>query len=267
MAKLTNVRERVHQPFYDTLIRTAGLGGNTQQVNQRTSLFTNAARQDDINALTNLQNGSTLPSDQSHVTLALRVFVWFRNPQIRATGFANGAIKNNGDFSQSGAAAFFSQGGVDPNGATAGPGAFNYPGSTEDVYRLYWQAEEQLHWSYGTGDKFSITNMPTKYFPDGGGLWGDLGGSSDLIHFDNGTPDHTAILRLARAILLPPRQNVKCVAEINPLPDGGNGQIAGTTVTGNGRNMLSLQSNLNAADGVNKVIQFTFDGLFARDVQ
>ena len=267
MAKLTNVRERVHQPFYDTLIRTSGLGGNIQAVNQRTSLFTNAARQDDINALTNLQNGSTLPSDQSHVTLALRVFTWFRNPQIRASGFANGAVKNNGDFSQAGAAAFFSQGGADPNGATAGPGAFNYPGSTEDVYRLYWQAEEQLHWSYGTGEKFSITNMPTKYFPDGGGLWGDLGGSSDLIHFNNGTPDHTAILRLARAILLPPRQNVRCVAEINPLPDGGNAQTAGTTVSGNGRNMLSLQSNLNTADGINKVIQFTFDGLFARDVQ
>jgi len=267
MAKLTNVRERVHQPFYDTLIRTAGLGGNTQRVNQRTSLFTNAARQDDINALTNLPNGSTLPSDQSHVTLALRVFIWFRNPQIRADGFANGAIKNNGDFSQEGAAEFFSQGGVDPNGAVAGPGAFNYPGSIEDVYRLYWQAEEQLHWSYGTGDKFSISNMPTKYFPDGGGLWGDLGGSSDLIHFNNGTPDHTAILRLARAILLPPRQNIKCSAEIVPLPDGGNAQLAGTTVTGNGRNMLSLQDNLNTPDGINKVIQFTFDGLFARDVQ
>jgi len=267
MAKLTNVRERVHQPFYDTLIRTSGLGGNIQPINQQQKLFTNSARQDDINALTNLQNGSTLPSDQSHVTLALRVFTWFRNPQIRATGFANGSVKQNGDFSQAGAAAFFSQGGVDPNGATAGPGAGNYPGSTEDVYRLYWQAEEQLHWSYGTGEKFSITNMPTKYFPDGGGLWGDLGGSSDLIHFNNGTPDHTAILRLARAILLPPRQNVACTAQISPLPDGGRGTEWGMVTAINGRNMLDLKSNLNATDGINKVIQFTFDGLFARDVQ
>jgi len=257
MAKLTNVRERVHQPFYDTLIRTSGLGGNIQPINQQQKLFTNSARQDDINALTNLQNGSTLPSDQSHVTLALRVFTWFRNPQIRATGDANGSIKNNGDFSQAGAAAFF---------AATGPGAGNYPGSTEDVYRLYWQAEEQLHWSYGTGEKFSITNMPTKYFPDGGGLWGDLGGSSDLIHFNNGTPDHTAILRLARAILLPPRQNVACTAQISPLPDGGSGTSWGM-IAPNGRNMLSLQANLNATDGINKVIQFTFDGLFARDVQ
>lgn len=260
MAKLTNVRERVHQPFYDTLIRTSGLGGNIQPVNQQQGLFTNAARQDDINALTNLQNGSTLPSDQSHVTLALRVFTWFRNPQIRAEGAANGNIKNNGDFSSPGAAAFFS------TVAPIGPGAGNYPGSIEDVYRLYWQAEEQLHWSYGTGEKFSITNMPTKYFPDGGGLAGDLGGSSDLVNFTNGTPDHTAILRLARAILLPPRQNVRCQAQITPLPDGGRGTEWGMTAS-NGRNMLSLKDNLNATDGVSKIIQFTFDGLFARDVQ
>jgi len=259
MAKLTNVRERVHQPFYDTLIRTSGLGGNINPVNATQKLFSNQQRIDDPNALTNLQNGSTLPSDQSHVTLALRVFTWFRNPQIRATGPANGNIKQNGDFSQDGAAAFFANPG--------GPGAGQYPGSIEDVYRLYWQAEEQLHWSYGTGEKNSISNMATKYFPDGGGLWGDLGGSSDLIHFNNGTPDHTAILRLARAILLPPRQNVLCTAQILPLPDGGNGVLAGMTNGPQGRNYLSLQSNLNAVDGINKVIQFTFDGLFARDVQ
>ena len=49
-------------------------------------------------------------------------------------------------------------------------------------------------------------------------------------------------------------------------PDGGNATLAGTVVS-NGRNMLSLTDNLNAPDGINKVIQFTFDGLFARDVQ
>ena len=266
MAKLTNVRERIHQPFFDTLIRTAGLGGNDQRISGRESLFTNSSRQGDINALTNLANGSTLPSDQSHVTLALRVFTWFRNPMIR--GVANessGNLNNNGDFSQSGAAAFFADGSAAAN-PQAGPGAGNAPGSVEDVYRLHYQAEEQLHWSFGTGEKFSITNMATKYFPDGGGLSGDLGGTSDLIHWNNGTPDQTAILRLARAILLPPRQNVRCQAEISALPDGGNSALAGTT-TQQGRNMLSLVDNLNAVDGINKVIQFTFDGLFARDVQ
>lgn len=258
MAKLTNVRERVHQPFYDTLIRTSGLGGNIQAISAREQLFTNRARQDDISALTNLDNGSTLPSDQSHVTLALRVFTWFRNPMIRSAASGADVINNqNGDFSQAGAAAFFGVGGA---------GAGNSIGSIEDVYRLHYQAMEQLHWSYGTGEKYSITNMATKYFPDGGGLSGDLGGSSDLIHFQNGAPTQTAILRLARAILLPPRQNVRCTANISALPNGGQAATAGTT-TASGRNMLSLTDNLNAADGNSKVIQFTFDGLFARDVQ
>jgi hypothetical protein len=255
MAKLTNVRERIHQPFFDTFIRTSGLGGNTTRLNDREQLFTNRARQDDITALTNLSNGSTLPSDQSHVTLALRVFTWFRNPMVRsATPSATG---RNGDFSVAGAAAFFGAG---------GPGVGESIGRIQDVYRLHWQVMEQLHWSFGTGEKFSITNMPTKYFPDGGGLSGDMGGTSDLIHWQNGSPDHTAILRLARAILLPPRQNVLCTANISRLPDGGSAGVAGTT-TPAGRDMLSLTANLNAPDGINKVVQFTFDGLFARDVQ
>jgi hypothetical protein len=257
MAKLTNVRERVHQPFYDTLIRTAGMGGTSPQISDREALFTNRARQGNLDAVTNLPNGSTLPSDQSHVTLALRVFVSARNSQIRsATPGADVISNRNGDFSPGGAAGFFGTGAAQNNSI----------GSTEDVYRIYVQAMEQLHWTFGTGEKPSLSNMPTKYFPDGGGLFGDLGGASDLINLVNGMPTHEAILRLARAILLPPRQNVLCTATISALPDGGNGTLLGTTAPG-GRNMLSLRDNLNAADGIQKVIQFTFDGLFARDVQ
>lgn len=256
MAKLTNVRERIHQPFFDTLIRTSGLGGNIAAINAREQLFTNRARNDAIEALTNLSNGSTLPSDQSHVTLALRVFTWFRNPMVRGVNNAQGVLGRNGDFSQAGATAVFLPGAV---------GAGQAIGRIQDVYRLHWQVMEQLHWGFGTGEKLSITNMATKYFPDGGGLSGDMGGTSDLIHWQNGSPDHTAILRLARAILLPPRQNVLCVANASRLPDGGNAGLAGTTQ--GARDMLSLTDNLNAVDGIQKVIQFTFDGLFARDVQ
>jgi hypothetical protein len=107
--------------------------------------------------------------------------------------------------------------------------------------------------------------MPTAYFPYGGGLHGDLGGATDLILWNNGTPDHTGILRLARAILLPPRQNIKCSAQIVSLPDGGNNALF--VGTQGARNMLSLTSNLNVVDLVNKVVSFTFDGLFSRDVQ
>lgn len=253
MAKLTNVRERIHQPFYDSLIRTSGIDPAIQ-ISDRVDLFTNRARGDDIKATTNLVNGSTLPSDQSHVTLALRVFTWFRASTIRGVG--SPVLDFNGDLSETGVATFFGAG---------GPGNGQAIGNYLDVYRLHSQAMEQLHWSFGTGEKFSLTNMATKYMPDGGGLSGDNGGVSDLIHWQNGSPDHTAILRLARAILLPPRQNVKCESTISRLPDGGQSAVAGT-IQGN-RNMFNLTDNLNALDAVNKIIQFTFDGLFARDVQ
>lgn len=255
MAKLTNVRERVHQPFYDTFIRTAGMGGTSPKVSDSEQLFTNRQRSDDLNAVTNLTNGSTLPSDQSHVTLALRVFCQYRNPQVRsAVSGGNPGANYNGDFA------------ADYTWFATPAASGNSIGHTEDVYRLYCQTMEQLHWSFGTGEKMSIQNMQTKYFPDGGGLYGDLGGSSDLINLVNGMPTQEAILRLARAILLPPRQNVLCRGTIHALPDGGNASLFGTTTSG-GRNMLSLKDNLNAPDGIQKCVQFCFDGLFARDVQ
>ncbi len=247
MAKLTNVRERVHQPFYDTLVRTGGL--ESPQVQPNSSLFNLQSKQGNVKALTNFGGGNTLPSDQSHVILALRAFSWFRAPTQRV-GTTTPSI--NGDFPED--TTFFDAG---------QPGAGNGIGNYNDVYRLHWQCQEQLHWDFGTGLKNSIENLPHKFFPDGQGLYAQIGGVTDLVHFSNGTPDHTAILKLARAILLPPRQNVACTANIYQLEGGINTAV----VQQNGRNMLSLVDNLNAVDGVQKCIAFMFDGLFARDVQ
>ncbi len=203
---------------------------------------------------TNLVNGATLPSDQSFVVLALRVFSWFRNSQLRQDGAVAGELSLNGDYGE-----------LTP-WLTAGAAVGQAPGQTQDVYRLHHQTEEQLHWTFGTGEKPSISNMPTWYFPAGGGISGDMGGATDLIHWQNsGYDGHAGILRLARAILLPPRQNIKCQATIYALPANGQEQTAG--LTQGSRNMLSLKDNLNAYDGINKVITFTFDGLFSRDVQ
>jgi hypothetical protein len=250
MAKVVSVRERVHQPFFDTLVRTAGLAaGNLADT---TSLFTSGGNRSE--ATTNLINGSTLPSDQSHVVLALRVFTYYRNPILRVAGAGVGEIAGNGDY---GTLAPFLVG-----GGSIG----NAPATVEDVYRNHWQTEEQLHWSFGTGLKNSIDNLPTFYFPAGGGLSGDMGGTSDLIHWQNGGWEgHTGILRLARAVLIPPRQNILCTAKIFALPD--NGQALNFLTTQGTRNMLSLRDNLNAPDGMSKVILFMFDGLFSRDVQ
>jgi len=272
MAKLTNIRERVHQPFRDTLIRSSGWEqGNIQD---RTDLFTQAGKSD---GATNLKNGSTLPSDQSMVVLALRVFVWFRHAEVRGPAVTVAGGVNypaiNGDWGR--------QAGL-PTGESWTAAQSNLangsaPGSLEDVHRLYWQAEEQLLWSFGTGEKYSLSSMPTAYFPYGGGLAGELGFGTvpafvdgrrvdipDLILWNNGTPDHGGILRLARAVLLPPRQNVRCSAQIVALSTPNSATFGTTQGT---RDMLSLTSNLNACDGIGKVISFTFDGLFSRDVQ
>lgn len=250
MAKLTNVRERVHQPFRDTLIRTSGY--YPSQVQDRTNLFTVAGKTE---GETNLPQGSQLPSDQSMVILALRVFTWFRRSVPRSAATLSTSVGANGDFFITGA--FEPAADVLLNGSV--------PGNYNDVYRLHWQAEEQLLWSFGAGDKDSIKQMPSAYFPYGGGLHGSNGGATDLIHWNNGMPDHAGILRIARAILLPPRQNIRCTAQVVALPDGGNAATFGTTQ--GARNMLSLTNNLNAVDLVQKVISMTFDGLFSRDVQ
>lgn len=252
MAKVVTMRERVHQPFWDTLIRTGGFG--TGNLGDNIPLFTPNGNRND--STTNLVNGATLPSDQSFVVLALRVFSWFRNSQLRVDGAADtDELAQNGDY-----------GNLTPwltGGQAVGTSA---PGQIQDVYRLHYQTEEQLHWTFGTGEKPSISNMPTWYFPAGGGISGDMGAATDLIHWQNsGNDGHAGILRLARAILLPPRQNIQCVGRIYALPDNGQSTIAG--LTQQSRNMLSLRDNLNAYDGIAKVITFTFDGLFSRDVQ
>jgi len=262
MAKLTNVRERVHQPFYDTLVRTAGL--SNPAVQDSTNLFSNQSRVGDLSALTNLPNGSTLPSDQSYVVLALRCPLWFRAPTVRGTLTGGiGILSANGDFEKAGATGnniqtFF---------GASGAGYGNAPGDWHDVFRLYMQSVEQLHWSFGTGQKESISNLPSSYFPSANGLWGALGGVSDTILLNNGNPTNAALLRLGRAILLPPRQNVLCTARIIALPGATASINPGNVESVNGRNYLSLKDNLNAVDGVQKYIGWYMDGLWARDVQ
>lgn len=262
MAKLTNVRERVHQPFRDSLIRTSG--EYASNVSDTSELFTIAGGGDGV---TNQPNGSTLPSDQSMVVLALRVFLWFRKSEQRRelpflnSMYLNGDIKNRNELLTPAVATLM-------NGSSL---AYE-----EDVYRCYWQASEQILWSFGAGQKFSITSMPSAYFPYGGGLHGkmnyphftgDPNTKPDVnsIHWSNGMPDNQGILRLARAILVPPRQNVLCRAQIEALPTGGNASVF-LPFQGS-RNMLSCRDNLNVVDCMNKVVSFTFDGLFSRDVQ
>jgi len=140
----------------------------------------------------------------------------------------------------------------------------NAPGTVQDVFRLYHQASEQIHWTFGAGLKPSLQNVPSYYLPAGGGLYGDIGSATDLLLLNNGMPSQESITRLGRAVMIPPRQNIICQAQCFPLPNTNAGLFG--TAQG-ARNMLSITDNLNAIDGVAKMCSFYLDGLFSRDVQ
>ena len=262
MAKILNIRERVHQPYRDALLRTAGMSPGT--LGSTTDLFISQGRDE---GYTNLKTSAVLPNDSSMIILAARVLQWFRRYMGRETHLTS--VTRNGDFS-----AFPN----DPTNPPA-PAVGNGPGEYHDVYRLHWQCGEGLFWTIGAGDKDSLRSMPSMYFPYGGGLDGRLGcaetyiaraalGSQHypLIHFNNGEPTHVAILRLARAITITPRQLIKAFVTSIAYDDGGNASIFGSR-TVQGRNMLDPVANLNAVDAIAKVVSLTIDGLLSRDVQ
>jgi hypothetical protein len=248
MAKLTNIRERVQQPYRDSLIRTSGLypGSLTAQSN----LFKNSGGQ--TTAQTNLDSGVTLANDNSMIILALRVFLSFRQGRVRVGG-VSGPVTVNGEWAQI------------PNTAAGSVALGNGTPDNFDCYRLYEQSNDSIFWTFGVGNKPSISSMPSAYFPYGGGLWAAIGGNTDILHVNLGTPDHQGILKLARAILLTPRQAIICQADCQPYPD--NGQAGAWGIQQGSRNMYSIVDNLNAADGITKNVSFTFDGLLSRDVQ
>lgn len=79
MPRLAGVRERIHQPFYDTLVRTTG--NPATAIATSTRLFGNANVGD--LALTNLQVAGQLASDQTYVCLALRCWMYFDGANAR----------------------------------------------------------------------------------------------------------------------------------------------------------------------------------------
>ena len=80
----------------------------------------------------------------------------------------------------------------------------------------------------------------------GGGLHGELPTTTDLILWNNGMPSHESILRLGRAVLIPPRQNLKVEATLVGYDTGTNGALF--QVTQGTRSLVSSRDNLNAVD-------------------
>jgi len=254
MAKIVNLRERIHQPYRDALIRTAGL--HNPGLSATTDLFITQGRDE---GFTNLKTSAQLPNDSSMIILAARVLQWFRAPVMRSLDAAGVIL--NGDV---GSTAFGDA--WDWPDAANEPALGNAIGNYNDVYRLHWQCGEGLFWTVGAGEKDSLRSMPSIYFPYGGGLQGDVGGATDLIHFHNGQASHTSILRVARAITITPRQTIKVSVTGMSYPEAGQGTVFGTS-TAQGRTMTNPIHNLNAVDAIAKVVSMTLDGLVSRDVQ
>ena len=191
MPRLHGYRERLHQPVWDTLIRTVGVPA-TPIVNS-TKLFGNA----NIGnlALTNLQVAGQLASDQTYVILALRCWLFFDGANRRTN---------------------------------------------------YLNVTSQLFWTLTVGNK-PMFQAPCWYHPAGGGVWGF---DSSISIFNLGTPEQGAILKLARPIIVPVRQNFAASADFFAI-----GSVSALD-----------QLNAGASDDV-KNIMYMLDGLQTRDVQ
>ncbi|HZJ67640.1 MAG TPA: hypothetical protein VFD36_29255 [Kofleriaceae bacterium] len=111
---------------------------------------------------------------------------------------------------------------------------------------LYLQTISQLYFTLTLGDKPQFV-APCWYFPAGGGIYGSDNSDSVL---NNGYPSQQAILKLARPIIIPVRQNISVNAEFFAV---------GTT------NVLDLINNAQTDDQM--VIMYMIDGLQTRDVQ
>lgn len=191
MPRLHGYRERLHQPVWDTLIRTTG--DPTTPIVNSSKLFGNA-NIGDISK-TNLQVAGQLASDQTYVVLALRNFLYFDGANRRAN---------------------------------------------------YLNVMSQLFWTLIVGNK-PMFQAPCWYHPAGGGIWGF--DATESI-FNLGTPEQAAILKLARPIIVPVRQNFAAQADFFAI---------GTT------SALDLL-NSGSTDDV-KNIMYMLDGLQTRDVQ
>jgi hypothetical protein len=191
MPRIANVRERRHQPFWDTLIHTTG--NPTTALQNSTNLFGNS----NVGnlALTNLQVAGQLASDQTYVILALRAWTYFNGTNRRAN---------------------------------------------------YLHVGSQLYWTLIVGEK-PMFQAPNWYFPAGGGVWGY---DATTSIFNNGEPTQEAILKLARPIIVPVRQNFAVQASFYAL---------GSVVALDGLN--------SGATDDEKEIKFILDGLQTRDVQ
>lgn len=192
MPRIANLKERQHQPIYDSLVRA--YGATSPAIASRTTLFGNSNMGN--LAMTNLSVAGQLASDQTYIVLALRCYMYFNGTNRRTS---------------------------------------------------YVQTASQLYFTFVLGEKPQF-QAPAWYFPAGGGIWGF---DSQSSVFTNGVPSQDAILKLAKPIVVPVRQNIAVIAEFFKV---------GT------KDVLDTLNGGRASDD-ESVIMFMLDGVRTRDVQ
>lgn len=209
-------------------------------------------------SVSNLTTGGFFPSDQTFVTLAVRVWTYFRfNTESTRFQTAAPAIANA------------------PVGSLAGVTSDRI----QRVHKMYHQAENQLFWQFVAGDKPQLTTY-TAYTPMAGGLDGFFA-DTRLPRANNGVPTSSALMRLARPILVPPRQGFQVIAIASNIGQSAgaslinqlNGEVpdndpwgaaaSGGTITGTpGATGLTVTGR----DDIEKDIKYLIDGIHSRDV-
>lgn len=233
MARLRDIRERLHQPFFDTLVRGIGISS----VQNNFQLFGNANVGN--RALTNLQVAGQLAADQVYLLKALRCVTYFQG--LNDSEFISVAAGGN----------------QLPNL----PGLSNVLSGNARAQDLYMLTAYGAQFTLRVGTK-DMLSSGLWYVPQGGGPFG-MGTANDRHVITNGMPTQEAILKIAKDITFSVRQNFTVVVEWFPFVRLGNGAGGGGANIGADIDPLAY---LNQFDGT-KLIQFHLDGLLTRDVQ
>lgn len=228
MARLRDIRERIHQPKYDTLVK--GLGVSSIQANSRLFGTANVCNLD----FTNLEQPGQLSSDATFVLKALRCAMYFQG--LNDAAFTNAYGSNIAALT-----------GVVANNTRA-----------HDLYQL---VAYSTVFTLVVGTKPMIT-APLWYIPAGGGITGHSTENSRQT-LTNGVASQEAILKLAKDIPITVRQAFTIQVQIFPYTRIGTGVGAGGAAISADIDTLLY---LNQFDGL-KEIQLHIDGVETRDVQ
>lgn len=228
MSKLRDMRERVHQPFYDHLVRGQGVTAIANQF----QLFGSANIGNP--ALTNMQQAAQFPSDNTVIVKAIRCAMYFQATADDEFNVAFGAL----------------------------PAITNTLADNARALDLYQQMAYGGYFTFTVGNKPMI-NAPLWYIPAGGGIsgWSSATGNGGRNVVNNGLASHEAILKLAKDIQVVARQNISVTVNFFPFPVLGLGAGGGTIPAA-----VSPLDELNQFDGI-KSLSIHIDGILTRDVQ